>query len=132
MNWRQAASIGALLFAVGCKEVVQQRSASGTQTYQGTRAGIEVKSTWEVTSDGWNADRLTKKTLEITTPQPGAYMIEAWTDCYRCRDQLSSIESVVVPPETKALTRSFDPGVYRVEVTYSDGKTIERFTHYTE
>ncbi|MBW2966151.1 hypothetical protein KY342_03540 [Candidatus Woesearchaeota archaeon] len=60
--------------------------------------------------------------------KPGLYIIEGWINVHRDDDKFDKLESFVVKEgdlPTKKEIR-FNPAVYRIEITYVDGETVER------
>jgi hypothetical protein len=60
--------------------------------------------------------------------KPGLYIVEGWRRVHRERDKFDRLESFVVKegdlPVRKEI--SFNPTVYRIEITYIDGEKVER------
>jgi hypothetical protein len=68
------------------------------------------------------------KTMEFLAENEGTYLIESWNARYRNTDELSDVISFEVDRLPFERVLIFGEDVYRVEITYSDGKTMERST----
>ena len=109
-----------VLALAGCSQKAPEINETATDNFKAT-----ATSEYELQ---YGENRPGPRHLDFSATKKGAYLIEGWTIRYRCQDKLDAIVSFEVTDLPFERRVNFSKDVYRVEVTYSDGKVMERST----